>query len=128
MLIAKLNLFVVKCKKRRKKTIFYWFQSGLRALHFAARNGNVELALILLARGADVDAATMVRRTGLYFLCNVRRCVASWPYNYSGVTMEPIVSYQVESSSVDTYLSCRRTTIFVNPTLEGNSWVLINCV
>ena len=35
-------------------------QSGLQALHFAAKSGNVEMATELLNRGASVNAVTQV--------------------------------------------------------------------
>ena len=36
-------------------------QTGLRALHFAARNGNVELAEELISQGASINSCTLVR-------------------------------------------------------------------
>ncbi len=38
----------------------FLFQNGLQALHFAAKTHNVELAVELIKKGADVNVATQV--------------------------------------------------------------------
>ena len=38
-------------------------------LHYACRNGNVEVAMALVDRGADVDAEDDNQRTPLHYAC-----------------------------------------------------------
>ena len=40
--------------------LLHLVQSGLQALHFAAKSGNVEIAEELLKRGASVNATSLV--------------------------------------------------------------------
>lgn len=47
---------------------------GLTALHLAVYCGNVEMAKLLLERGAAVDALDTTGRTSLYY-CNFRNSV-----------------------------------------------------
>ena len=50
-------------------SITFFFQTGLQALHFAAKRNNIELADELIKRGAKVNCATLV--SNALFIHNV---------------------------------------------------------
>jgi ankyrin repeat protein len=66
--VMKGDKFTVSSLLETTPSLAHWKspEIGLTALHLAARNGRMEVAELLLAKGADVNAATSYGETPLY--------------------------------------------------------------